>query len=114
VEQLARGLAEQAWGKKAEQVAILDLRPLTAMTDYFVIATVTSDAQARAVAEHLQQWAAEQMDEHPWHIEGNQGASWLLLDYVDVVVHLFRPEARLYYGLERLWGDAPRQTFRDE
>jgi ribosome-associated protein len=112
---LARGLASAALEKRAEDVVLLDLRGLTSMTDFFVVATVSTDVHSRAVSEAVQGWARETLDERPWHVEGEEGARhWLLLDYVDVVVHLFQPEARDYYGLERLWGDAPREEVTDE
>ena len=111
---LARGLAEAALEKRAEEVVLLDLRGITSMTDYFVVATVSTDVHARAVSEAVERWAREELGERPWHVEGAEGARhWVLLDFVDVVVHLFQPEARDYYGLERLWGDAPREEFAD-
>ncbi|MFO7768725.1 MAG: ribosome silencing factor [bacterium] len=108
---LARRLAEAAREKKAEELVILDLRDLTSVTDFFVIGTVSTDVHARAVSEHVVEWAEEELDERPWHVEGADGERpvWILMDYVDVVVHLFHPEARDYYGLERLWGDAPSE-----
>jgi ribosome-associated protein len=111
---LARGLAEAARDKKAEGIVILDLRGLTSMADYFVVATVTTDVHARAVAEGVRMWAAETLEERPWHVEGDEGGrNWVLLDYVDVVVHLMQPDVRIYYALERLWGDAPREEVGD-
>ena len=113
-ERLARRMAEAARDKKAHDVAIMDLRGLTSMTDWFVIATASTEVHARAVMEHIQERAREDLDERPWHVEGRQGGStWVLMDYVDVVLHLFRPEARSYYGLERLWGDAPTEWLED-
>lgn len=114
-QRLARGLAEAARDKKAEELVILDLRDLTSVTDFFVIGTVSTDVHARAVSEHMVEWAEEEMEERPWHVEGADGErrTWILMDYVDVVVHLFRPETRDYYGLERLWGDAPAEELED-
>jgi ribosome-associated protein len=111
---LARGLAEAALARKAEEVVILDLEGITSMTDHFVIATVTTDVHARAVAEAVMEWAEKAVRERPWHVEGDEGSrNWILLDYVDVVVHLMQPETRAYYALERLWGDAPRHRVED-
>jgi len=112
---LARGLARAALEKKAEEIIVLDLRGLTSMTDFFVVATVSTDVHSRAVTEAVERWAREDLGEKPWHVEGAEGTRpWVLLDYVDVVVHLLQPEAREYYGLERLWGDAPSESFADE
>lgn len=112
---LARGLAEAARDKRAEGIVILDLRGLTSMADYFVVATVTADVHARAVAEGVREWARENLGERPWHVEGDEGGrTWVLLDYVDVVVHLMQPDVRNYYALERLWGDAPREELGED
>ncbi|HNW59039.1 MAG TPA: ribosome silencing factor [bacterium] len=105
-QELARRVARLIWEKKGIDPVIMDLRQLTSITDFFVICSVDSDPQARAIMDHL----AEQLGTEavrPWHVEGSTGSKWLLLDFVDVVVHIFRPEARNFYGLERLWGDAP-------
>ena len=90
--------------RKAVDPVVLDLRGLSEATDYFVIASGTSDAHVRGMAEHL----AERLAPH--HVEGLAQGRWVLLDYVEVVVHLFHPELREFYQLERLWGDAPSVT----
>ncbi len=107
----AQELAEQAalsmLAKNAADVMIIDLRGLSSIADYFVIGTAGSEPQAKAVVEQV----AGDLKERktiPWHTEGKQNWRWVLLDYVDVVIHVFRAEVRLFYGLERLWGDAPR------
>ncbi|HEX4633703.1 MAG TPA: ribosome silencing factor [Gemmatimonadales bacterium] len=87
--------------RKAVHVVVLDLRGLSEATDYFVIASGTSDAHVRGMADHLMSL------EHPHHVEGLTQGRWVLLDYVDFVVHLFHPELRDFYQLERLWGEAP-------
>ena len=91
---------------KANHVVILDLRGLTDATDYFVIASGTSDAHVRGIAASVM----EKMDRRGMrmhHVEGLNAGRWVLLDYVDFVIHLFHPETRSFYQLERLWGDAP-------
>lgn len=85
---------------------ILDLRKLTTITDFFVICTAYSDTQVKAVADAVID-GAKKMDERVWHKEGMTLKSWVLLDYVDVVVHIFLKDTRRFYGLEKLWGDAP-------
>lgn len=102
-----RRAAELALERKAHDVLVLDLRGISSATDYFLIAEGTSDVQVKAIAEHV-------VDElkkdkvRPEHVEGLTGGRWVLLDYVDFVVHVFHPQARSFYQLERLWGDAPR------
>src|SRR5207245_7396902 len=85
---------------------VLDLRELSAATDYFVIVSGTSDAHVRGMAEHLMTALAPH-GIAPHHVEGLTQGRWVLLDYVDFVVHVFHPELRAFYQLERLWGDAP-------
>src|SRR5256884_4793619 len=88
---------------------VLDLRGLTAAADYFVIVSGTSDAHVRGMAEHLMEALAPR-GVVPHHVEGLTQGRWVLLDYVDFIVHVFHPELRAFYQLERLWGDAPVLT----
>lgn len=99
--------AEAADDKKASGILILDLQGLTYITDYFVICSGGNPAQVGAIADWIEQSLAKE-GVHPSHIEGQADASWLLMDYGDVVVHIFDEQARVYYNLEKLWGDAPR------
>ena len=92
--------------RKAVDATVLDLRGLCAATDYFVIVSGTSDAHVRGMADHLMTALAPR-GVAPHHVEGMAQGRWVLLDYVDFVVHLFHPELRDFYQLERLWGDAP-------
>ncbi len=101
-----RLVAEALADRKAVDPVILDLRGLTAATDYFVIVSGTSDAHVRGMAEHLLA-ALVPHGMRPHHVEGLPQGRWVLLDYVDFVVHVFHPELREFYQLERLWGDAP-------
>jgi ribosome-associated protein len=91
---------------KGRDVLVLDLRGLTDATDYFVIASGTSDAHVRGIADSVIRALGAQ-GQHPHHMEGQVTGRWVLLDFVDFVVHLFHPEARAFYQLERLWDDAP-------
>jgi ribosome-associated protein len=84
---------------------VLDLRPISDAADYFVIATGISDVHVRTLAESVQE-AIERSGRRPHHVEGVAAGRWALLDFVDVVVHVFHPTLRAYYQLERLWGDA--------
>lgn len=102
----ARQAAERCADNKANDVVLMDLRGVTDMTDYFVIASGTSDTHVRGIAEHLMADLAA-MGMHVAAVEGLEHGRWVVLDYVDFVVHLFHPSLRSYYQLERLWGDAP-------
>lgn len=86
---------------------ILDLRNLSTMADFFVIASADADVQLRATADRIQE-GLEKEGEEAWHTEGYEAGQWIVLDYVDVVCHLFLKEKRAFYQLEKLWGDAPR------
>ena len=90
---------------KANQLVVLDLRGLNDATDYFVIASGTSDAHVRGIAESVMDKMSRQ-GFRTHHVEGIAGGKWVLLDFVDFVVHLFHPETRAFYQLERLWSDA--------
>ncbi|HPC36998.1 MAG TPA: ribosome silencing factor [Candidatus Marinimicrobia bacterium] len=109
---LAKQIAGIAIDKKARDVIILDLRPLTSITDYFVICTGEVDQHVKAIVDEIDNRLRPA--EKPWHIEGYQHLSWVLMDYVNVVVHVFNPETREYYNLERLWGDATTEKIADD
>jgi len=104
--------AESALERKAEDVVALDLRGVSSATDFFLLATGHSDIQVRAIAEHIMEELAAR-GIRPLHVEGLDRARWVLLDFVDFVVHVFHPQARDFYQLERLWGDAPTQLFAE-
>lgn len=107
-EQVAREAASAAWGKKGEDVIALDLTALSDVCDYFVIATGLNNRQVDALVDEVEEKVAERLGEHPLSIEGRDGRQWVLMDYGSVLVHVFTPEARDYYRLEKLWADAPR------
>lgn len=112
-ERLAEAVAVTIVDKLGEDVVILDLRGHSPLADYFVLATAGSSIHGQAIAEDVQ--ARLRRDgERPHHVEGGDGAHWVLLDYFDVVVHIFLGETRQFYGLERLWGDAPRRSFSSD
>lgn len=102
-----RRVVELVLERRATDVTVLDLRGISTATDYFVLATGTSDVQVRAIAEHtIEELKSEGI--RPDHVEGLPGGRWVLLDYIDLVVHVFHAQARAFYQLENLWGDAPR------
>lgn len=98
--------AELVLDRKARDVVCLDLRGRSTATDYFLVATGTSDLHVRAIAEHAIE-TLKREGVRPDHVEGLRGGRWVLIDYIDFVVHVFHPAARDFYQLERLWGDAP-------
>ena len=109
-EQVARTAAAAADAKKADDVAVLDLTSLSDVCDYFVIATGQNSRLADAVVDEVEEKVADACGEHPFSIKGRDEGSWILMDYGSVIVHVFSPEARDYYRLEKLWGDAPTLT----
>lgn len=116
-ELLARKVAELSLEKKGEEVKILDVRGLTSVTDFFVIITADSERKSKAIAEFVVDELREE-GERPVHVEGLDTLRWVLLDYIDVVVHIFQPDDRRFYDLESLWSDAKFTTLtlpeRDE
>ena len=102
--------AESALARKAEGVVALDLRGISPAADFFVLATGNSDIQVRAIADNVLEELAKK-GHRPLHVEGMDRARWVLLDFVDFVVHVFHPLARDFYQLELLWGDAPVREF---
>lgn len=105
--EFAKTAARIAADMRADDVVVLDLRGISAVADYFVIATATSDRQMRAIADEIEK-QGKTVGQKPYGRSGYDSSSWLLLDYVDVVIHLFEPAKRRYYDLDLLWGDAPR------
>lgn len=93
--------------KKATDLVVLDLRKAAGFTDFFVIASATNPRQIRAIADSVMAALAVE-GVKPAHVEGYDRSEWVLLDYFDFIVHVFMPETRLFYGLERLWGNAER------
>jgi ribosome-associated protein len=98
---------KKALDKKAEEPVVLDLRELTSLADFFLILTANSDVHARTIADEIKKELKER-GVNPINVEGYDNANWILLDYGDVVVHIFKPEIRELYNLESLWMDAPR------
>jgi ribosome-associated protein len=112
-EALAKKISKLILEKKGEDVKILDIRKLTNISDYFVIASASSDTQVKAIADHISK-ETKKMDERPWHNEGMTNMNWVLLDFVDVVAHIFLTESRKFYNLEGLWADAEITDVVDE
>jgi len=110
---LARRCADLMLSKKAKDVVMLDIRGVTDMADFFVIGSADSDTQLKAIADAV----LDGLNEHdikPYRTEGWQGQQWIILDFVEVVVHIFYREAREFYKIERLWSDAKVERVVDE
>ena len=107
-EQLVEALADLATDKKALDIVELDLRGAVDYTDYFVICSGTSDRHVKAICDGIRYGLKDANGIGPRLVEGLTEARWVLLDYLDVVVHVFVPEVRKFYGLERLWGEVPQ------
>jgi ribosome-associated protein len=105
--EIAREIARLAADKKAIDVVELDLRDVLGYTDYFVICSGNTTRQTKAIHDGILEGLKHEHQAFPRRVEGATRADWILMDYLDVVVHIFTPEARDYYRLEQLWGEAP-------
>jgi ribosome-associated protein len=110
---LANALAHAAIDKLAQDVRMIDLRGAVSYTDWFVVCSGSNNRQTRAISEHVVEQMQEQGFHRPRRRESDPEGTWLLLDYVDVVLHIFTPEARAFYRLESLWSGLPQQTVAD-
>ena len=109
----AKKISDLMLEKKALDIIIIDLHKITTLTDFFVICTSESEPQTRAITDHIH----EKMKEdgmRAWHIEGYENLDWVILDYVNIVVHVFSRESRDYYDLERLWADGKITQVHDK
>jgi ribosome-associated protein len=111
---LARQIAEYAADKKAIDIAELDLRGVLGYTDFFVVCSGNTDRQTKAIHDGIHQGLKNDHGLLPRRVEGLGEARWILMDYLDVIVHVFTPDAREFYRLEQLWGEAPRHTAAGE
>lgn len=110
-EVVVKGMQE----KKATDIVVIDLKSIkNAVSDYFVISSANSDTQLDAIARSVEEEVYKSMQQHPWQSEGRTNKEWILLDYVDVVVHIFLKDKREFYALEELWGDAPIRHVQTE
>ena len=109
----AMAVARVAGDRHADDIVLLDLRDTSPITDYFVIATGTSDRQIRALADEIEELGAKG-GQKVWKVAGRDSAGWIVMDFVDVVVHLFNEELRGYYDLEMIWGEVPRVDWNED
>jgi ribosome-associated protein len=108
--ELAERIAEIASDKKAIDVRLLDLRDAVGYTDYFVICSGNTERQTKAIHDAIYQELKDSGGRLPRRVEGDRQARWILMDYLDCVVHIFTPEARSFYRLEQLWGEVPARS----
>lgn len=109
-ELVVKGMQE----KKASEICVIDLKSLNnAVSDYFIISSANSDTQLDAIARAVEEEVFKTTNQNPWQSEGRVHKEWILLDYVDVVVHIFLKDKRAFYALEELWGDAPIRYIED-
>jgi ribosome-associated protein len=103
---LLNSIVEGIKAKKGQDIISLDIKETGAgVCDYFVICNGNSRTQTEAIAYSVEETVRKNTGEKPWHKEGFENSEWILLDYIDIVVHIFQPEARIFYRLEKLWGD---------
>jgi len=107
-EELAKACAELASNKKAEEIVVLDVRGISTFTDFFVLCSATSEPQLKAIANEIQTRLKEDHGVRAVAMDGFPASQWIVLDYLQVVVHIFHRDKRAFYSLEDLWGDAPR------
>ena len=114
-ENLSKYIVKGIQEKKGTNIVILNLRDIgNAIADHFVICTGSSDTQIDAISDSVEKQVHDAIKERPWHREGFQNKEWILLDYVNVVVHIFKSDVRSFYGLEELWGDAVATQIDDQ
>lgn len=112
---LAEAVIEGIRAKKGEEIVVMDLSKIpNAVADFFIICHGNNKPQVQALAESVLETADKKTGEDPWHKEGIQNAEWILLDYIDVVVHIFREDTRKFYQLEKLWADAEITSLADD
>ena len=111
--ELAKNISEIILSKKGYDIKILDLKGISSVADFFVICSADSDVQVKAITDEIEKKLRKEGIK-PYNCEGTVANTWVLLDYIDVVVHVFKHETRLHYSLEKLWGDAPLLEIKDE
>jgi len=111
---LAARVVDAMADKRAKDITVIDLREVSSMADFFVIATGESDLQIKAIANGIMDLIEEGCGETPWKREGMEHLQWVVLDYVDVVAHIFLPEKREHYRIDRLWGEADSEIVPED
>jgi ribosome-associated protein len=113
-EKLSSTIVKGMQEKKAIDIVLMDLRKVkNAVADFFVICSGSSDKQLDAIADSIDEQVHKHLNENPWHVEGKNNKEWMILDYTNVVAHIFRKDRRSFYALEKLWGDAEITNIED-
>ena len=113
-EKLSSTIVKGMQEKKAVDIVLMDLRKVkNAVADFFVICSGSSDKQLDAIADSIDEQVYKSLNENPWHVEGKNNKEWMILDYTNVVAHIFRKDRRSFYALEKLWGDAEITEIED-
>jgi len=113
-EKLADVVVKGMQEKKASDIVVMDLREVkNAVADFFVLCSGNSDKQLSAISDSVDEFVYKDLKENPWHSEGKNNKEWMLLDYISVVVHIFKKDRREFYALEKLWGDAKTTLIED-
>ena len=107
---LLKEIIQLAFEKKAQNLILLDLRGLSYLSDYFIVCNGTSEPQVKAIVDNIRKGTSFK----PKHLEGYTNKKWVLLDYFDIIVHVFDEQGRNYYAIENIWADAPKKEFNDE
>jgi len=107
---LLEEIIQLAFEKKAQNLILLDLRGLSYLSDYFIVCNGTSEPQVKAIVDNIRKGTSFK----PKHLEGYENKKWVLLDYFDIIVHVFDEQGRNYYAIENIWADAPKKEFNDE
>ena len=110
---LIKTITDALLEKKAKEIVVLDVTKLTTLTDYFVVCHGTSETQIKALADNVAEQTNKILGEKAWKKEGLDSRRWIILDYVNVVVHIFNEEKREFYGIERMWNDAEKIEIQD-
>ncbi len=108
---LAKRIVKLIWQKKADDIVLLNMKKISSIADYFVICSVSSSVQGRVAADVV----IDELKKKglPFRVEGYQSSQWILIDCFNIVLHIFQPDARVFYALEKFWGDAPREEYPD-
>ena len=106
LEKNVESIIELIMEKKGENIVVLDLRNISNISDFFIITTGNSSVHVKAICDEIREIMKKNKKTVPWHIEGYEAQKWILIDYVDIVVHIFDSDTRLYYSIEKLWEDA--------
>lgn len=112
---LKDAIVEAIKQKKGRDIVVIDLTATEqAIADYYIICHGNSNSQVYALADHVERFSRTETGEHPLHVEGQQNAQWILMDYGDIVVHIFQEEIRHFYNIEDLWADAKKEIIENE